>query len=341
MSPSSLAAERSSAGRLQLYAALSAKGRTHCLTGLVVHAQWLGIIEKDDNTEDEEKQEKAHGLRCMQLGKCQKTFRVNDAGFADAQALVKQWIDIAPAIELARQMSLEVVANSMLEAMTVIRRCSISTAGPTHWPFHPPREAAPRTPISGAPGTPGARGMPRAPSTPSGGRTPGTPRARAAPRTPTPGAPGMPGASGQLGARVAPGTPQPTQDGKRRKKDEKPSYMASHFTRAVLLAMDESFWHIRWEELPWTISKVLRWSPDATEQCAPIVDLPLVDMVRRFGASPLWVSRWARFASGLSEDELDLALQTKDRAIIVRGGAPAPLPTPTASIRSASWPGVS
>ena len=117
--------------------------------------------------------------------------------------------------------------------------------------------------------------------------------------------------------------------------------MASHFTRAVLLAMDESFCHIRWEEFSWTISKVLRWSPDATEQCAPIVDLPLLDMVRRFGASPLWVSCWARFASGLSEDELDLALQTKDRAIIVRGGAPAPLPTPTESTCSASWPGVS
>ena len=54
-----------------------------------MHAQWLGIIEKDDNAEDEKKQQKAHELRCMQLGKGQKTFRVNDAGFEDAQALVK------------------------------------------------------------------------------------------------------------------------------------------------------------------------------------------------------------------------------------------------------------
>ena len=77
-----------------------------------MHAQWLGIIEKDDNAEDEEKQEKAHELRCMQLGKGQKTFRVDDAGFADAQAPAKQWIDIAPAIDLARQMSLKVVAKS-------------------------------------------------------------------------------------------------------------------------------------------------------------------------------------------------------------------------------------
>ena len=122
-----------------------------------------------------------HGARCARpVARYHREGR-QCGGRADAQVLVKLWIDIAPAIELARQMSLEVVANS-----TVIRRCSIGTAGPTHWSFHLPREAAPRTPISGAPGTPGARGMPRAPSTPSGGRTPGTPRARAAPRTPTP-----------------------------------------------------------------------------------------------------------------------------------------------------------
>ena len=89
--------------------------------------------------------------------------------------------------------------------------------------------------------------------------------------------------------------------------------MAAHFTRAVLLAMDESFWHIRWEDLPWTLSTLLRWTPDATDQCVPIAEMHLADVVHRFGCSPLWVSCWACFASGLSEHELDLAMQTKDR----------------------------
>ena len=116
-------------------------------------------------------------------------------------------------------------------------------------------------------------------------------------------------------ARVADGVADVSvPEGKRRKKkEEKPSYMASHFTRAVLLAMDESFWHIPWEEVPWTMSKVLRWTPDATDQCVPIAEMSLKEVVHRFGASPLWVSCWACFASGLSQDEVDVAMRTKDR----------------------------
>ena len=37
------------------------------------------------------------------------------------------------------------------------------------------------------------------------------------------------------------------------------------------------------------------------------------EVVHRFGSSPLWVSCWACFASGLSQDEVDMAMRTKDR----------------------------
>ena len=103
------------------------------------------------------------------------------------------------------------------------------------------------------------------------------------------------------------------QDGKRQKKEEKVPYMSSHFTRAVLLAMDESFWHIRWEQLPWTMATILRWTPDATDQCLPITEMLLTDVVKKFGCSPLWVSCWACFASRLSVDELGLAMRSTDR----------------------------
>ena len=77
--------------------------------------------------------------------------------------------------------------------------------------------------------------------------------------------------------------------------------------------MDESFWHIRWEQLPWTMATILRWTPDATDQCLPITEMPLADVVKKFGCSPLWVSCWACFASRLSVDELGLAMRSTDR----------------------------
>ena len=89
--------------------------------------------------------------------------------------------------------------------------------------------------------------------------------------------------------------------------------MAAHFTRAVLLAMDELYWHIQWDQLSWPMSTILRWSPDATDQCSDIAEMSLEDVSRRFGTSPLWVSCWACFASGLSKDELDFAMGVKDR----------------------------
>ena len=301
----------------KMHASMSAKGRMHCLTGLVVHAQWLGILEKDDNTEgtaeeeeeEEEEKQASEQERRLQLGKGQAIFRMNKAGFADAEALVQLWIDSAPTIELEGSSTVVAgVAEAILEAVTAIRRSNVGTAGPMHWP------------VPGTPGTPrGAPGTPRgAPGTPRG--MPGTPRARpgAGLQTQTTRDPGYPKVWSSMSlvrARVADGVADVSvPEGKRRKKkEEKPSYMASHFTRAVLLAMDESFWHIPWEEVPWTMSKVLRWTPDATDQCVPIAEMSLKEVVHRFGASPLWVSCWACFASGLSQDEVDVAMRTKDR----------------------------
>ena len=79
--------------------------------------------------------------------------------------------------------------------------------------------------------------------------------------------------------------------------------------------MDELHWRVDWKAMPWKMCTIMRWAPDATEQCAPIVGTSVANAVEVFGGSPLWVSCWACFASGLEQDDMALAMQATDRQV--------------------------
>jgi hypothetical protein len=251
-----------------MHQGMSAKGRMHATTGLVVHAQHLGLIVKVD---DKKSVKVEHTLT---LGKGQTKFQVAAERFPDAVCLIDLWLAEAPHVlafgphgpaeAAARAADLEAIANTVLHGMATLRRSSCrgsegTTVGPMNWPQ--------------CGGRPAAGGSPA--SDPADGTA--TKRAKL--------------------------TPPP------------PGYLCQHFTRAVLLAMDALFWHTPWHVVPWTMGQLAKWCPDETGQCVCIAEMPLSEAVDRFSCSPLMVSCWACFGSGLDEDEVQKVMQASDREV--------------------------
>jgi hypothetical protein len=63
------------------------------------------------------------------------------------------------------------------------------------------------------------------------------------------------------------------------------------------------------------MASVLPWTPDEGGHCDPIAGMPVSEAVRRFGVAPLWVSCWACFAGGLSEEDCGRLLEADARRL--------------------------
>jgi hypothetical protein len=257
----------------RMHRAMSSKGRMHAATGLVVHAQYLHLIEHERESPEAfasgTEPARDLGQFVLHLGKGQSAFRSVPAAWPAATQLVQLWLDRAPRLEAPEDQhtvteSIRTVADTVLQAICDIRRISCTVgdhqAGPLRWP------------------TPGEE---------SGG------------------------ASGASGAS----------------SKSPPGYLAKHFTRAVLLALDELHWGVPWAEVPWTVGDLDRWCPDETGQMRMVHSMPLARAAEVFSlAAPLWVSCWACFAGGLSPGDLQRALSASDRAVVVAFASLARLP---------------
>ncbi len=102
----------------------------------------------------------------------------------------------------------------------------------------------------------------------------------------------------------------------RANQPRRPGYLAKSFSRTILGSMERKGGPT-WDVAPLSampFSTVLRWSPDETEQCLSLRELLAVDVLRKFGLSPLWWVRcWACFGCGLDEADLAALLRTPDR----------------------------
>jgi hypothetical protein len=276
---------------------MSGKGRMHSHTGLVVHSQWVGLIRKEDSSVD------SPVGSALRLGKDQKAFVAVDGAFDDAVLLLEKWVErvcqadlsVLTRMHFVDPCVLEAGADIVLDLVRDLRQLQVGRAGPLRWPT-------------------AARGAPVTQTT--AGELPDVAEAATAKRRRqrgTPGAaPGILGAApGTPGARAAPGTP-----GARAARRADGGYLPKHFTRALLLAMDDLFWHVSWDKIPWTMSTVLKWSPDEQNNCEPIQDMMVSEVAKRFASSPFWVSCWACFGGDLPPEELELIMAANDRNLL-------------------------
>ena len=60
---------------------------------------------------------------------------------------------------------------------------------------------------------------------------------------------------------------------------------------------------------------VLKWTPDGTGQCEAIADMPLGEVVRVFGYSPLLISGFTCFASAVDEFQMASLFRAPEREL--------------------------
>jgi hypothetical protein len=87
---------------VEMHAGMSKK-RMHATTGIVMHAQWMGIlIAQDEENQGTQNKRGRHGsvttagrpADCIMLGVRQSGYRINTEGVRDAVRLVNDWFDI-------------------------------------------------------------------------------------------------------------------------------------------------------------------------------------------------------------------------------------------------------
>jgi len=270
-----------------MHKSMSSKGRMHATTGLVVHAQFMGLIEKLDPQADDTLEkpvtkrprtttETATKGTVLTLGLSQQRFRVRTEHFPNVIKLVNLWLAQAPHVPRPSPNSpdsVEAIADAILKGITLLRRSTCSTPGGTVGPM------------------------------------------------------AWSHSGGHIHQPTKPETPRPSRESsagaqKRSKKTaegmQQTGYLCQHFTRSVLMAMDAHHWHVQWHTLQWTMSKIARWCPDEKNQCGSIAEMPLQEAQERFACSPFMVSCWACFGSGLSQDELQTVLTATDRAVYMQ-----------------------
>ena len=64
------------------------------------------------------------------------------------------------------------------------------------------------------------------------------------------------------------------------------------------------------------MSTILRWTPDEAQHCAPIAKMTAEAVCRVFGMSPLWVSCWACFSAGLTDDDVKVLWGVPERQFL-------------------------
>ena len=112
-----------------MHARMSAKGRMHSGTGIIVHSQWLGLLRKLEVSS-----QAAAGDEVLSLGVSQSAY-VLKPGQQDAVQLVAAWLG-AIRQEWPRQISaasFEESADAIVKTIYRLRSLSTGSAGPLFW----------------------------------------------------------------------------------------------------------------------------------------------------------------------------------------------------------------
>ena len=116
-------------GLPKMHTRVSSKERMHCATGIIVHAQWLGLLHKL-----EVGSQAAAGDVVLNLGVSQSAY-VLEPCRDDAVQLVAAWLDTIRR-EWPRQISAASFAESayaIVKTVSRLRSMSEGSAGPLYW----------------------------------------------------------------------------------------------------------------------------------------------------------------------------------------------------------------
>ena len=91
-------------------------------------------------------------------------------------------------------------------------------------------------------------------------------------------------------------------------------YQAKHFCRNIALCTEKAA-SPDWKLIPFSIV-AKSWTPDQRQHCRPLEDMSSVDVVRRFGMSPWWVSCWLCFFGNVTEETYERLVHADARPML-------------------------